>query len=71
MHAQPTDEDLWQNRNIRVRAILLHLQRNRAINALQHSDQNAFIQQIILQILKCLLSRVAADSTVYMFVTNE
>lgn len=50
MHAQPTDEDLWQNRNIRVKAILLHLQqRNRAINALQHSDQNAFIWQIILQ----------------------
>lgn len=44
MHAQPTDEHWWQNRNIRLKPILLHLQQqNRAINALQRPDQNAFI----------------------------
>lgn len=43
-HAQQIDEYWWQNRNIRVKAILLHLQQqNRTTNALQHSDQNAFI----------------------------
>lgn len=48
-HAQPTDEHWWQNRNIRVNAILLHLeQQKRAINALQHYNQNAFNQLIII-----------------------
>lgn len=41
MHAQPTDEHWWQNRNIRLKTILLHLQQqqNPATHALQHTDQ--------------------------------
>lgn len=42
--AQLTDEHWWHSRNIRVKAILLHLQQNQAINATQHSSRDAFIR---------------------------
>lgn len=49
MHSQLTSLG-GQQRNIRLRAILLHLQRqDRAINALPHSDQNALISPIIVE----------------------
>lgn len=73
MHAQPTDEHWWQNRNIRDKAILLHLQPTKSRNKCTAAFRSKMHSLIRLygHNRATFLARIAAELSVYMFVTNE